>query len=161
NSLILAVHPDVMPEIQAMVEELDKTERLDLEGREIRIFPLKVARAQELAKTIDEMFPMPPVPVDVRGRPQPQLQKPREIVVRADVQTNSLIVDAPVQRMAGFDQLVEQLDRQQILEETQVRTYHVVHANLDALATSLRQLASSRALSPSGEDQRVPITINS
>lgn len=159
NSLILSVHPDVMPEIQAIVDELNKTERTDLEGREIRIFPLKVARAEELAKTIDEMFPQPPPPVDIRGRPQPHLQKPREVVVRADPQTNSLIVDAPIQRMAGFEQLVEQLDRQQFVEETQVRTYAVVHADLNALANTLRQLAASRALLPEGQDQRVPITI--
>lgn len=160
NSLILAAHPDVLPEIQAMISELDKTERLDVEGREIRIFPLKVARADELARTIDEMYPPPPPPVDARGRPQPQLQKPREIVVRADAQTNSLIIDAPVQRMPGFEQLVEQLDRQQIIAETQVRTYQVKHADLDALANTLRQLASAGTLNPTGQDRRVGIAVS-
>ena len=54
NSLLVMAHPDLMPEIQAMVDELNKTERMDAEAREIKIYPLKVARAAELAKTIRE-----------------------------------------------------------------------------------------------------------
>ncbi|MFZ9880902.1 MAG: secretin N-terminal domain-containing protein, partial [Phycisphaerales bacterium] len=107
NALIVAAHPDVLPEIQKIVEELNGSSRQSASDREIRIFSLKVARAAELAKTIDEMYPPPPVPVDPRGRPRPELQQPREVVVRADAQTNSLIVDAPIARMAGFEKLVE------------------------------------------------------
>jgi type II secretion system protein D len=160
NALMVAAHPEVLPEIEAIVRELNDTTRMDSEGREIRIFPLAVARAEELARTIDEMFPEPPVPLDARGRPLPHLRQPREVVVRADPQTNSLIVDGPVQRMAGFDKLVEQLDRQKIVEETEVRTYPIRRANLDAVAGALRQLASGGTLSPAGRDRRVPVTVN-
>ena len=159
NSLIVAAHPDVVPEIQAVVQDLNRADRLDTEGREIRIFPLKVARAQELARTIDEMFPAPPVPRDYRGRPLYHLQQSREVVVRADPQTNSLIVDAPIQRMAGFENLVEQLDRTQIADETEVRTYRIVHAELDAVARTLRELAAGGNLSPTGRDRRTQTTI--
>ena len=160
NSLIVAAHPDVLPEIQAIVTEINQADRMDYTGREIRIFPLQVARAEELAKTIDEMFPQPPVPRDRRGRLMYHLQEPREIVVRADPQTNSLIVDAPIQRMAGFENLVEQLDRQKILDATEVRTYQVVHADLNSLATTLKQLSASGSLNPRGLDRRTPITVN-
>ncbi|MEM7227865.1 MAG: secretin N-terminal domain-containing protein [Planctomycetota bacterium] len=159
NALIVAAHESMLPEIQGIVEDLNQVNRQDYEGREIRIFPLKVARAEELARTIDEMFPEPQMPRDRRGRPMPQLQEPREVVVRADVQTNALIVDAPVQRMAGFQQLVEQLDRQKFLEESEVRTYKVIHADLTALANTLRTLASNGSLNPSGRDARVGISI--
>ncbi|HVP73739.1 MAG TPA: secretin N-terminal domain-containing protein, partial [Phycisphaerales bacterium] len=160
NALLVAAHPDLLGDIQKMVEELNTVERTDLEGREIRIFPLKVARAEQLARTIDEMYPAPPPPLDARGRPLPQLAKPREVVVRADAQTNSLIVDAPVQRMAGFQQLVDQLDRAQLSVETQVRTYRVEHANLESIAQTLRQLAASNSLGSGGAaDQRTPTNI--
>ncbi|MHC4908545.1 MAG: secretin N-terminal domain-containing protein, partial [Planctomycetota bacterium] len=159
NSLMIAAHPEVVPEIEAIVTELNLATRLNTEGREIRIFPLKVARAEELAKVIDDMYPEPPAPVDRRGRPMPQLREPREVVVRADPQTNSLIVDAPVQRLAGFEQLVEQLDRQKIAEETEVRTYRVVHAELEGIAGTLKQLATDGALSPEGGDRRTAISV--
>ncbi|MHC4320002.1 MAG: secretin N-terminal domain-containing protein [Planctomycetota bacterium] len=149
-----------MPEIADVVDELNRQELYGEEGREIRIFPLRVARAQELARTIDEMYPPPPVPRDRRGRPLYHLQLPREVVVRADDQTNALIVDAPIKRMAGFDKLVEQLDRQQIIAESEVRTYRVIHADLNALRATLQQLSTTGGLSPAGRDRRIPISIN-
>ncbi|MEE9470376.1 MAG: secretin N-terminal domain-containing protein, partial [Gemmatimonadota bacterium] len=160
NALIVAAHPDMMPEIADVVDELNRTELYAEEGREIRIFPLRVARAQELARTIDEMYPPPPVPRDRRGRPLYHLQQPREVVVRADDQTNALIVDAPIRRMVGFEKLVEQLDRQQIITESEVRTYRIVHADLNALRATLQQLATGGGLSPAGRDRRIPISIN-
>ncbi len=160
NALIVAAHPEVLPEIRAIVEGLNEADLYGAGGREIRIFPLKVARAEELARTIDEMFPPPPVPRDRRGQPMPHLQGPREVVVRADPQTNSLLVDAPLARMAHFETLVEQLDRQDVDAGTEVRTYKVVHADLEALAGTLRELASAGTLSPSGADRRTPTSIS-
>jgi type II secretory pathway component GspD/PulD (secretin) len=159
NSLVVAAHPEILPEIQAIVDELNEADLYGAGGREIRIFPLRVARAEDLARTIDEMYPPPPVPRDRRGQPLYHLQAPREVIVRADPQTNSLIVDAPLQRMAGFEKLVEQLDRQDVAVETEVRTYRIVHAGLDAVAGTLRQLAAAGGLSPSRADRRVPTTI--
>ena len=71
NALIVAAHPDLLPEIQQVVEDLNGATRQSASDREIRIFPLKVARAAELSRTIDEMYPPPPVPVDPRGRARP------------------------------------------------------------------------------------------
>ncbi|MCH8006329.1 MAG: hypothetical protein IH888_08880, partial [Planctomycetes bacterium] len=160
NSLIVAAHPDLLPEIQAVVESFNRADLFGAEGREIRIFPLKIARAEELARTIDEMFPPPPVPRDRRGRPLYNLQQPREIVVRGDRQTNALIVDAPIQRMAGFEKLVEQLDRQEIAAETEIRTYRLLNADLAATARTLQQLVTSGSLSPQQRNQRVATTIS-
>ncbi|MCH2132657.1 MAG: hypothetical protein MK116_02795 [Phycisphaerales bacterium] len=159
NSLFVSAHPDVVGEIETIVTNLNTVDRIDRDGREIRIFPLRVARAEELGQTIDEMFPEPPMPKDRRGTPMPHLQEPREVVVRADPQTNSLIVEAPVARMASFEQLVEQLDRQKVVEEIEVRTYQPVHADLSAMANTLRQLADSGSLNQDMGDRRGTITI--
>ena len=142
NALIVAAHPDMLPEIQQIVEDLNGATRQSASDREIRIFSLKVARAAELAKTIDEMYPQPPVPVDARGRARPELQPPREVVVRSDAQTNSLIVDAPIARMAGFEKLVEQLDRTQAMPESEIRTWRLSAANLEGIAKTIRDLAA-------------------
>jgi hypothetical protein len=63
NTLIVSAHPEVLPEIEQIIEDLNDAQAYDSEGREIRIFPLKVARAEELAKTIDAMYPEPPMPL--------------------------------------------------------------------------------------------------
>jgi len=159
NALLVAAHPDLLPEIERVVQELNDSNRVDSEGREIRIFPLKVARATELAKTIDEMFPPPPVPVDPRGRPRPELQKPREVVVRADPQTNALIVDAPVQRMAGFQELVQSLDRAEITDEVSIRTWRLQRADVNAAADAIRQLAANGSLGSGAANRRAAVTV--
>jgi len=147
NTLLVSAHPDVYPEIERIVTELNETQAVDAQGREIRIFPLKVAQAEELARTIDQMYPEPPIPIDPRTRqPRPDLKQPREIVVRADRMTNSLIVDAPVNRLAGFEQLVKQLDQQKLPENVELRTYRVQRAQLDAVASTLRNLAANNSL---------------
>lgn len=159
NALLVAAHPDLLPEIERVVQELNDSNRVDSEGREIRIFPLKVARAAELAKTIDEMFPPPPVPVDPRGRPRPELQKPREVVVRADPQTNALIVDAPVQRMAGFQELVQSLDRAEITDQVSIRTWRLERADVNAAADAIRQLAANGSLGGAVANRRAAVTV--
>ncbi|MFO0874388.1 MAG: secretin N-terminal domain-containing protein [Phycisphaerales bacterium] len=159
NALLVAAHPDLLPDIERIVEELNDVNRMVTEGRAIRIFPLKVARAAELAKTIDEMFPPPPVPVDPRGRPRPELQKPREVIVRADPQTNALIVDAPVQRMTGFEELVRSLDQQEIGTDNEIRTWRLSRADVTAAADTLRQLAAAGSLGTLAPNRRAAITV--
>ncbi len=161
NTLVISAHPDVFPEIESIVNQLNETQSLDDNDREIRIFPLKFARAEELAKTIDEMFPEPPMPFerDRRGnsRPRPDLRQPKEVFVRADPGTNSLIVDAPSKRLAGFEQIVSSLDKQNPAENVELRTYRVLQADLNAVAKTLKDLSSRGALGgPSGS----PISIN-
>jgi type II secretory pathway component GspD/PulD (secretin) len=146
NTLIVSAHPDMLPEVERLVSELNDAQSYDSDGREIRIFPLRVARAEQLARTLDQMFPEPPMPVDRFGRPMPNLREPKDVVVRADQQTNSIIVDAPANRLAGFEQLVEQLDRTEVRGNRELRTYSVPSANLETLAGTLRNLAESGGL---------------
>lgn len=160
NTLIVSAHEDMLPEIEAIATQLNETQAADSEGREIRIFPLKVARAEELAQTIDQMYPEPPIPLDPRTRqPRPDLRPAREVVVRADRGTNSLIVDAPSKRLAGFEQLVKSLDQTKLADSLAVRTYRVERADLASLTATLRGLASSGSLGNAGSIG--PVTISS
>jgi type II secretory pathway component GspD/PulD (secretin) len=156
NTLIVSAHDEMLPEIEAIVAELNETTLTD-EDREIRIFPLKVAQAEELARTIDQIYLEPPMPIDARGRPMPQLQLPKEVVVRADRATNSLIVDAPSKRLSGFEQIVRSLDQQNPGETQELRTYRIERADLDAVAKTLRDLAEEGALASAG---RKPVTVS-
>ena len=164
NTLIVSAHPDVLPEIEQIVGELNETQGLDAEGREIRIFPLRVARAEELAETIDAMFPEPPMPIDPRTRrPRPDLQQPKEVVVRADRATNSLIVDAPAMRLAGFEQIVESLDRTKSAGDVELRTYRLTRADANSVRDTLTNLARTGALYGSGGAQAAvatPVTVD-
>lgn len=158
NTLIVSAHADVMPEIEAIVSELNDARSFDGSDRQIQIFPLRVARAEELALTIDAMYPEPPMPRDLRGNPRPDLQQQKEIFVRADRATNSLIVDAPTERLAGFEQIVQQLDQANLSADVELRTYRIARADLDAVRATLLGLAESGALTTSVQSQ-VSVTI--
>ncbi|MBL9002048.1 MAG: hypothetical protein JNK25_13025 [Phycisphaerae bacterium] len=161
NTLIVSAHSELLPEIEAIVSQLNETDAVGAEGREIRIFPLRIARAEELALTIDQMYPEPPVPLDPRTRqPRPDLKPVREIVVRADRATNSLIVDAPAKRLAGFEQIVKSLDQTKVADDVELRTYRVQRADANATAATLRGLAASGSLGNSGEAASSPVTVN-
>jgi type II secretion system protein D len=157
NTLLVSAHPDVIPEIESVVSQLNDARTIDDEDREIRIFPLQHARADELARTIDEMYPEPPMPRDSRGRPRPDLQQPKEVVVRANRATNALIVDAPSRRLAGFEQIVNSLDRSELAGDVTVRTYRPTRAEPQAVASAIRELAGSGAL---GGSPRTPLTVS-
>lgn len=162
NTLIVSADPASAAEIERIVTELNQQDT-DKEGREIRIFPLKVARAEELARTIDAMYPEPPIPIDPRTRqPRPDLQRPKEVTVRADRGTNSLIVDAPAKRLAGFEQIVRSLDQARLADNVEVRAYRVRHADLNGAASALRNAAASGALYATGQAgaATTPVTVD-
>ncbi|NOG54400.1 MAG: hypothetical protein HND57_08750 [Planctomycetes bacterium] len=163
NSLLVSAHPEPFAEIQQIVSELNSSRQKATTGREIRVFPLRVARAEELAQTLDQMFPEPPIPVDRRGAPMYHLKEPREVVVRADPQTNSIIVDAPVERMTGFEDLVRQLDATEIVSDAEVRTYPIAYADLSAVRDTIQQLVAGGSLTAIASQTgrgNVPITVN-
>ena len=65
-------------------------------------------RAAAVATALDKLYPPPPVPRDRRGRPMFHLQEPKEVHITADTGTNTIIVDAPRQRLESLAALVEQ-----------------------------------------------------
>ena len=160
NVLIITASDERQTEIKGLVDELNAFGGADREGRVIRIFPLKTAQAEELARTLDEMFPEKPVPLDRRGRPMTELREPRDVVVRANRQTNSLIVDALADRMSSFEELVRQLDREQVRTETSIRTYRLTEADPQRVAASLRELSAQGVLNVAGGDRRVPVNVS-
>ncbi|NUQ68735.1 MAG: hypothetical protein HUU18_10710 [Phycisphaerales bacterium] len=160
NTLIVSAHADVLPEIERIIKELNEQQALDAEGREIRIFPLRVARAEDLAQTIDQMYPEPPMPIDPRTRqPRPDLRPPREIIVRADRATNALIVDAPAKRLAAFEEIVRSLDAAMLADNLELRTYRIERADLNAVAQTLRTLASSGTLGAAAGATPVSVSV--
>ena len=70
----------------------------------------------------------------------------------------ALIVDAPIQRMAGFEKLVQQLDQAQIVAETEIRTWKLPKVELNAAAATLRELAADGHLGATDAGTTVSVT---
>jgi type II secretory pathway component GspD/PulD (secretin) len=146
--------------IKTFVDTINK-ESATQADRVTEIFPLKIAKAPDLAKAMNLLYPEPPVPVDYRGRPMPWAREPREVQISYDEGSNSIIVDAPSERIPAFQALVEKLDRIELPDEAELKTYPIQHADIATVSRTLQQLASSGALSgPSQSGRpRVPVSI--
>jgi type II secretion system protein D len=151
NTLLVSASAEVLAEVESLVTQAndaaDQRAQTEDGARQIRIFPLRVARAPELAATLDQMFPEAPVPLDPRTRqPRADLRTPRDVVVRADAATNSLIIDAVSSRLAGIEEIITRLDAPALTRDTALRTYRVARADLGAVAEAVRRAAESGVL---------------
>src|SRR5690606_10883013 len=111
----------------------------------------------ELAAAMDKLYPEPPMPVDRFNRPMPHLREPREVLVTADPNTNSLIIEAPAERIPYFDALVEQLDRVELPPRAELRTYFVENGDLNQIVSTLNQLRDVLVRHP--EDGSKPVQV--
>ncbi|MHC4102274.1 MAG: secretin N-terminal domain-containing protein, partial [Planctomycetota bacterium] len=156
NTLIVTAHRDVFGEIKDFVETINRAGEAE---RETMIFSLNRARAADLAQALDRLYPRPPMPVDRRGRPMPHLQEPKEVHVSADAATNTLIVEAPAERRAQFEALVEQLDRVELPPKAELRTYHIDRGDPGQIARTLNDLARQGVMSETPPDGRQPVQV--
>lgn len=151
NTLMVTAPDAIFKEISEFVETLNRNSE-DQADRETLIFPLKLARASDLASALSTLYPEPPMPLDTRGRPLPHLQKPREVFVSADPGTNTLIIEAPAERKASFELLVEQLDRVELPPQAQLRTWTIASGDGKAIVKTIELLAATGVLSEANTD---------
>ncbi|MEL7473486.1 MAG: secretin N-terminal domain-containing protein, partial [Planctomycetota bacterium] len=158
NTLIVSAHARLFDEIRGFVEELN-IERLDGPERVTVLFPLKVAKAVDVAAAMDRLYPEPPMPRDRRGNPMPWLQEKKEVSVSADASSNALIIDAPADRLESLRELASKLDRVELPPIAQLRTYRVIDADLQAIARTLSSLSRQGNLSGAAQPGKPPVQV--
>ena len=75
NTLVITAGDAIYDEVREFVDSLNRNSDEESE-RETMIFPLRLARAVDLAKALSTLYPEPPMPLDSRGRPLPHLRQP-------------------------------------------------------------------------------------
>ncbi|MEO0483605.1 MAG: secretin N-terminal domain-containing protein [Planctomycetota bacterium] len=158
NTLIVSAHESLFDEIKQFVDSIN-AERLDGPERVTVLFPLKVAKAVDVARAMDTLYPEPPIPLDRRGRPMPWLREPKEVTVTAEPGSNALIIDAPADRVESLRELASKLDRVELPQVAELRTYRIVDADLSAVARTLSNLARRGNLSGPAQPGRQPVDV--
>ena len=82
-----------------------------------------------------------------------------EVYVSADASTNTLIVEAPAERRASFEALVEQLDRVELPPAAELRTYRIERGSPEQIASTLTELARRGVLSRQPDDGSKPVEV--
>lgn len=145
NTLIVTADDAIFDDIASFVDSVSQAAG-QADRLETMIFPLEHADAGEVSSTLDRLYPQPLPPRDWRGRPQWNLQEPRDVQFAADAATNTLFVHAVPDRREEFTALVAQLDRPAPGSgATDVRVFTLTQAEANDVAEAVRATAESRA----------------
>jgi type II secretory pathway component GspD/PulD (secretin) len=135
--------------LERVVAELDV---LDIDDRQVQIFPLKYADAEELAPILEALMAAPgqapsgkpaPKPSPGKAQPKPSAQAAGEVEIQPYKAANWLLVVAPKEKLAKIAQLIEQLDRE-MPQELKVWVIPIQYAEANELARDLGALLKKR-----------------
>ncbi len=137
NTLIVT---DVESNIQRLAKML-KTIDIPMTGRELQVFTLQFAKAEQIVKLLDTVFQT--------GQRQPAADTAlgMDAVFRAaaDERTNSLIVLASEDYMKRVRELVRSLDKESARVNERMRVYYLENARAEDIAKVLQDIPSRKA----------------
>ena len=149
NTIILMGESGALLMAADMVEQLDREKGGPL-GGDTRVFQLTSARAEELARTLQEA-------VQTTQQPQPGRAQEAPTRIVADPTGNRLVVSAPVDQMTKIEGLIETLDSGKETEAAGVRIFRLKVADARQLTSVIRDAVNRP--SPRGSTQ-VPLTVS-
>ena len=121
---------------------------IDVEGTSatLRIYPLKYAAAQELAKTLESLYQETPAPGPAGAR-RGRLGKARGAGARfiPDTRTNSLIVLAGAEMQSDIADLLAKLDIPAPEHTGKINVYYLENSDAEEVAKVLANLSERRA----------------
>jgi type II secretion system protein D len=136
NRLIVTAPLDQMNRIEELIKQLDQANLKYVGG--IRVFPLKVADAQQLAGVLANALRKAGVQdMSGHGYPQPTTGTAQ---VSADTRTNSLIVAGSASDIQTADTLIKELDRPLEKDAREIHVVQLKAGDARQVATALMQL---------------------
>ncbi|MCK4658159.1 MAG: hypothetical protein KAV82_01430, partial [Phycisphaerae bacterium] len=147
NSLICSASRDDHEVIVDLLALLDKPSTLI---KQFDIFPLKVARAEKLAETLENVFQSSTGGSNARAD---------VIAVEPDLRTNSLIVWAAPSQLENIALIVERLDTQDPTKEMQMRVIRLENALAEDFAEKFTETLFAGE-QPSGSDDQEAVILS-
>ena len=161
NSLVVSAPSDVIPTIEQLVKEMDRTIE---DVTEIQVFKLKYADAYEMAEVLTNLFSDKNEIENSRGgyrfgswgrssssssssrsrsgssgNSSERMLQQKKVVAVADPRTNSVIVSATAELMAQITLMVERLDGNKAKQQ-KVYTYSLQNADVEGVSEILRNM---------------------
>ena len=159
NSLVVSAPSDVLPTIEQLVKEMDRTIE---DVTEIQVFKLKYADAYEMAEVLTNLFSDKDEIESSRGgyrfgswgrssssssssrsgssgNSSERMLQQKKVVAVADPRTNSVIVSATAELMKQIALMVERLDDNKAKQQ-KVYTYSLQNADVEGVSEILRNM---------------------
>ena len=184
NSLVVSAPSDVIPTIEQLVKEMDRTIE---DVTEIQVFKLKYADAYEMAEVLTNLFSDKNEIESSRGgyrfgswgrssssssssrsrsgssgNSSERMLQQKKVVAVADPRTNSVIVSATAELMKQIALMVERLDDNKAKQQ-KVYTYSLQNADVEGVSAILRNMFEQQngnfnsTRNRSGRDQQNPL----
>ncbi len=125
NSLVCSASRDDHQVIADLLTLLDKPSSI---ARQVEIFPLKLARAQRVAETLDSLFAT-----------EGPADRADAMAVEADERTNAVIVWASSSEMENIAEIIRRIDTTAPVKEMMLKMIQLKHALADDFATLLEE----------------------
>ncbi|HJM48140.1 MAG TPA: secretin N-terminal domain-containing protein [Candidatus Marinimicrobia bacterium] len=161
NSLVVSAPSDVIPTIEQLVKEMDRTIE---DVTELQVFKLKYADAYEMAEVLTDLFSDKDEIENSRGgyrfgswgrssssssssrsrssssgNSSERMLQQKKVVAVADPRTNSVIVSATAELMKQIALMVERLDDNKAKQQ-KVYTYSLQNADVEGVSAILRSM---------------------
>ena len=159
NSLVVSAPSDVIPTIEQLVKEMDRTIE---DVTELQVFKLKYADAYEMAEVLTDLFSDKDEIENSRGgyrfgswgrssssssrsrssssgNSSERMLQQKKVVAVADPRTNSVIVSATAELMKQIALMVERLDDNKAKQQ-KVYTYSLQNADVEGVSAILRNM---------------------
>ena len=159
NSLVVSAPSDVIPTIEQLVKEMDRTIE---DVTELQVFKLKYADAYEMAEVLTNLFSDKNEIENSRGgyrfgswgrssssssrsrssssgNSSERMLQQKKVVAVADPRTNSVIVSATAELMKQIALMVERLDDNKAKQQ-KVYTYSLQNADVEGVSAILRNM---------------------
>ncbi|MDP6735621.1 MAG: secretin N-terminal domain-containing protein [Nitrospinaceae bacterium] len=161
NSLVVSAPSDVIPTIEQLVKEMDRTIE---DVTELQVFKLQYADAYETAEILTNLFSDKDEIENSRGgyrfgswgrssssssssrsrssssrNSSERMLQQKRVVAIADPRTNSVIVSATAELMSQIALMVERLDENKAKQQ-KVFTYSLEHADVEGVSAILRSM---------------------
>jgi len=182
NSLVVSAPSDVIPTIEQLVKEMDRTIE---DVTEIQVFKLKYADAYEMAEVLTNLFSDKNEIENSRGgyrfgswgrssssssrsrssssgNSSERMLQQKKVVAVPDPRTNSVIVSATAELMKQIALMVERLDDNKAKQQ-KVYTYSLQNADVEGVSAILRNMFEQQngnfnsTRNRSGRDQQNPL----
>jgi type II secretion system protein D len=138
NTLIVSASPENLSIIKEVVKQIDSTE-YSMEG-EIRLYPLKHARASQLALTLQQFFNAKRAG-EMQGRENERILP---VTITPDDRVNTLLVTGGKEAFEAVDRMLAQLDSEDVYEKMNFRVVTLKNSTATKLQTTLTRLFQNR-----------------
>jgi type II secretory pathway component GspD/PulD (secretin) len=136
NSLIVGASPADMKLAETLIAQLDMPQG---KGSTMVAFPLKKADATQVANTLKTLL---------AGQAGTGAAAAGAANISVDERTNTILVSAGAADLQRIKELVDQLDREQLTNVTEIRVFPLQHADATELSQILTSLLTNKPLSP-------------